>query len=93
MNKILTYTIIGIIVLFGLYYFLGTNGLLGGLIGVVGFGGSEMRVKRKQEENLDLEKRKKEKLALLKEIEAKQKELELDDLTPEEEREYWKNQK
>lgn len=92
MNKILIYIIIGLIALFGLYYFLGELGLVSGLVAGLGIGGSQLKVNIKKQENELLEDRKKEKEAQLKEIEEKQKELKLDDLTPEQEREYWKKQ-
>lgn len=92
MNKILIYIIIGLIILFGLYYFLGELGLISGLAAALGLGGSQLKVNNLQEENKALEERKKEKEQQLKEIEEKQKELKVDNLTPEEEKKYWKNQ-
>jgi hypothetical protein len=90
MKKFLFYLVFAIIATGLLYYFLGEQGLFGGLLGTGLLGGnSAMKKLKEQGEQLDKEAEKKK--AELKEIEQEKKDLEVKDLSPEEEKEYWKD--
>ena len=91
MKKTIVYIIIGILILGVLFYTLGEQGLLGGLLGLVGIGGSKKLTElKKQGEKLDQEAKKLNEE--IKEIEKQKEELKPKELTDEEEVDYWKDQ-
>jgi len=89
MKKILIYLVLAIILIGGLYYFLGEQGLLGGLLGTAGVGAA---LKKKGAELDAKAEEKKEELEAIKKDKEKLEKDGVKDMTPEEETEYWKNQ-
>lgn len=90
MKKLIIYSVFALIILGLLYYLAGESGLIGGLFGIGGYTGSKaMRKLREQGETFD--KQAEEKTKELREIQAKKDNLEVKDLSPEDEKEYWKD--
>ena len=90
MKKLITISILVIIAIILLYLYYGEHGLFGGLLGVGMLGGNEvMRKLKKQGEVLDKEAE--AKTEELRKLEEEKKNLKVEDLTPEEEKEYWKD--
>ena len=94
MNRTVLYVILALIAVGILTYAMGESGLLGGILGLLGIGGSKGLAHIKQKA-IEGDKEAKEVQARLRKIEEEKRQLEKDgvkDMTPEEEREYWKNQ-
>ncbi len=91
MKKLAIYSVCGIILLCLLYYLLGQEGLVAGLYGLGGFGGSKA-LRKLREEGEALDKQAEEKTEELRKLEEERKNLKPKDLSPEEEEEYWRNQ-
>jgi hypothetical protein len=91
MKKFVLYLVIATIIIGGLTYALGEQGLLGGLLGTLGVGGNEA-LKKLKAQGAELDKQAEEKKSQLADTEKEKENLEVKDLTPEEEEEYWKNQ-
>jgi cell division protein FtsB len=89
--KYVLYGLLGVAVLAGLVYFLGDNGLIAGLLGIGGIGGTTALANLKAEA-AKLDQQADDLKDDLKDIEEEKKNLKVDDKTPEEEKDYWKNQ-
>ena len=89
MKKIVWYLVLAALIIGGLTYALGEAGLLGGILGALGVGGTTGLNKLKEkaakldQEAADIKEE-------IKELDKIEKDTE--DKTPEEETEYWKNQ-
>jgi hypothetical protein len=90
MKKLVIYSVCGIMLLGLLYYLLGQEGLIAGLFGLGGYGGNKA-MRKLREEGEALDKQAKDKTEELRKIEEERKNLKVEDLTPEEEKEYWKD--
>lgn len=91
MKKIIIYLVFGIIGIVALGYFLGEQGALAGLMGFLGLGGKGT-MDHLKEKGAKLDKQADQIKKDLKEIEKERKNLKINDLSPEEEKDYWKDQ-
>jgi len=89
MKKSIIYIFISLLIVGFLIYFFGENGLWASLMGFLGLGGSKV-LSKLEKKGLILDKKASDIKKDIKKIQEKRENIKIKDLSPEEEKDYWK---